>query len=54
MGKVRIVIRISRYRKDKIPGERYRNESPGGESFNEWKKKIDSLEHSKGKKNKYY
>ena len=50
MGKVRITIKIStkpmsRYQKDKLLGEQYRNESPGGESFNEWLKKR--------KKNKY-
>lgn len=55
MGKVRITIRISRnlsrYQKDKLLGERYRLESQGNESFNEWKKKIEG---EKRKKNKYY
>ena len=54
MGKVRITIKISRYQRDKFLGERYRNESPGGESFTEFKKRIESLESPRRKKNKYY
>lgn len=52
MGKVRITIKISRelsrYQRDKLLGEKYRNESQGGESFNDW------LRKEKRKKNKYY
>lgn len=38
-NKKKITIKLSRYQKDKLLGERWRNEADAGEPFSVWRKK---------------